>query len=669
MNTGPTTSYGAATAHQSLGSGSNDIDVFTNLTGLASNTTYNYRLVTQSYIMETSSTVITYGSNQTFTTYGQPIVATNSFGTTYGTNRTFTTGAPAPDGSNTWTEKISHWTGGSVPASRQSHSAVWDGTKYIMFGGFDGNATGMNNLWWYYPVTNTWIQKYTAVTPTARFGHTMVWDGTRVIMFGGIENGFFKNDLWWYNPTNNTWTEQNPTGGPPTARYNHSMVWDGANVIMFGGWSGSNRNDLWWYNPTDNTWTQKIANGDPSSPTARYFASMVWDSNRVILFGGYDATNKMNDLWWYDPTGNTWTQKIANGDINSPSQRYDGHSMAWDGTEAIMFGGKASDGNPLNDLWWYDPTGNTWAEKITQNGTGLPTLLRSAHSMVWDGTKGIMFGGYYNSTTYYNDLWWYEPISNTWTQKKTNGDAGSPAKRASFPMVWNGTEAIMFGGGETGTRSNELWWYTPSNNTWTQKKTEGDAGSPSQRFWSSMVWDGNKAILFGGDTAAGFKNDWWWYYPITNTWIDKTTTAISPSARVWGSMVWNGTKVILFGGKLADGTPKNDLWWYDPADNTWTEKIPNDAIGSPVGRWSPYMTVWDGAKVIMFGGNNAGTWYNDLWWYDPTGNTWTEKITNGAVSSPSTRESFSMIWDGARAIMFGGWNGSNFTNELWWYQP
>jgi len=59
---GPTTSFGNTTPTQSAGSGTSDLAVSANLTGLAPNTTYHYRLV-----------------------------AVNSAGTNYGVDTTFKT--------------------------------------------------------------------------------------------------------------------------------------------------------------------------------------------------------------------------------------------------------------------------------------------------------------------------------------------------------------------------------------------------------------------------------------------------------------------------------------------------------------------------------------------------------------------------------------------------
>ncbi|MFH1228576.1 MAG: LamG-like jellyroll fold domain-containing protein [Planctomycetota bacterium] len=307
-----------------------------------------------------------------------------------------------------------------------------------------------------------WTQKITqgaAGSPSDRYSMPMVWDGNKVIAFGGINFEYRNNELWWYYPITNTWVQQTPAGGPPAVRCAHSMVWDGTKVIMFGGNITSYNivsNDLWWYYPITNTWVQKIANGVGGSPVSRSQHAMVWDGTKGIMFGGYNDGVRMNDLWWYDPVANTWTQKTPTG--GPPSARY-AHSMVWDGTKVIMFGG--SDGtNSFNDLWWYEPGTNTWTQKIANGAVGVPSA-RAGHQMVWDGTRSIMFSGY--EEAYQNALWWYDSGTNTWTEKIANGLPGSPPGKSGHSMVWDGIRVIMFGGCPAPyTYSNDLWWYEPN---------------------------------------------------------------------------------------------------------------------------------------------------------------------------------------------------------------
>lgn len=315
-----------------------------------------------------------------------------------------------------------------------------------------------------------------------------------------------------------------------------------------------------------NKWISKIPNDSDKVRPGNRGCVAVYGSNKLIAFGGMDDQFLVkNDLWMYESLTNTWKQMIADNVQGSPSTRYS-HAMVCIGSEVVMFGGnrKAYIHN-LNDTWLYDTNANVWTQKIANDSPNSP-LARGGHKMVWDGSKGIMFGGYNDTATHMSDLWWYDPATNVWTQKIENGAFGSPVARSGHEMVWDGTRVIMFGGND-GTLKNDLWWYDPVTNIWKEKIAKKIKTSPLPRQSFCMIWTGNKVIMFGGDIT--------------------------------------GEKDM------------NDLWWYDPAANTWTQKIENGAPDSPVAR-SGHEMVWDGEKAIMFGGNDASDKIlTDLWWFIP----------------------------------------------------
>jgi hypothetical protein len=72
-----------------------------------------------------------------------------------------------------------------TPTARHSHTAVWTGTKMIVWGGDDGTNL-LNTGGQYDPATNAWTATLLgAWTPTARSSHTAVWTGTKMIVWGG----------------------------------------------------------------------------------------------------------------------------------------------------------------------------------------------------------------------------------------------------------------------------------------------------------------------------------------------------------------------------------------------------------------------------------------------------------------------------------------------------
>jgi hypothetical protein len=57
-----------------------------------------------------------------------------------------------------------------------------------------------------------------------------------------------------------------------------------------------------------------------------------------------------------------------------------------------------------------------------------------------------------------------------------------------------------------------------------------------------------------------------------------------PPFRGFPIMVWTGSQVVVYGSGSSAGI-YNDLWWYDPATDAWTDMILQEATGSPPGRF------------------------------------------------------------------------------------
>ena len=100
----------------------------------------------------------------------------------------------------------------------------------------------------YDPAADAWAAKSTTGAPSARYFHTAVWTGTRMIVWGGDDPGFRTNTGGLYDPSGDSWTAVSTTGAP-TARDYHTAVWTGSEMIVWGGSDGSNTNTGGRYTP------------------------------------------------------------------------------------------------------------------------------------------------------------------------------------------------------------------------------------------------------------------------------------------------------------------------------------------------------------------------------------------------------------------------------------
>jgi hypothetical protein len=98
----------------------------------------------------------------------------------------------------------------------------------VVWGGNSGGTLDTGGL--YDPSTDSWATTSTTGAPTPRGGHTAVWTGSRMIIWGGSPT----NTGGIYDLGTDTWTPTSTTGAP-TARSVHTAVWTGSEMIIWGG--------------------------------------------------------------------------------------------------------------------------------------------------------------------------------------------------------------------------------------------------------------------------------------------------------------------------------------------------------------------------------------------------------------------------------------------------
>jgi hypothetical protein len=128
-------------------------------------------------------------------------------------------------------------TGANVPSARAAPSAVWTGTEMIVWGGYYGGSasTRFNTGGRYNPSTDNWLATSTgANNPSARYLQTAVWTGTKMIVWGGYD-GTPLNTGGRYDPGTDSWMAISTGANAPSARYFHAAVWTGARMVVWGG--------------------------------------------------------------------------------------------------------------------------------------------------------------------------------------------------------------------------------------------------------------------------------------------------------------------------------------------------------------------------------------------------------------------------------------------------
>ena len=242
--------------------------------------------------------------------------------------------------------------------------------------------------------------------------------------------------------------------------------------------------------------------------------------------------------------------------------------------------------------------------------------------------------------------------------------AGAPSARFDHTAVWTGSSMIVWGGAIPGVEKVTATGgrYDPASGTWTPTST---AGAPSARRSHHAVWTGSRMLVWGGAGAQDFSSGGGLYDPVTDTWT-AMATAGEPAPRTMFAAVWTGAALVAWGGYAAPTTVFGNGGIYDPAANVWSAMT---GTAAPPPRFA-HTAVWAGDRVIFWGGQDLSDWNNNGGMFAPTPPPSGQWIgATGAAGAPSVREGHSAVWTGTGMLVWGGWNGGQFTDTGGIFDP
>jgi len=314
----------------------------------------------------------------------------------------------------------------------------------------------------------TVLNRQTGDVPDPRSEHSLIYrEKNALFLFGGLgaaQNPL--NDFWMYRLDTNSWVRIGGDGsGFPSPRcwQTISLKCDGSKLYLFGGFDTSNDlNDLWRFSFDDNTW--KLLAPNSALPQGRDRHAMVTYQKTLLVFGGYNG-EYMNDMWRYSLEDNAWNQMETKAASSGGPPKRRSHGMTIIKNTIYMFGGANGD-KTLADLWKFDIASSSWTELSSSNRPS----RRSRMAFISDGQSNMfMFGGF-DSANYRYDLWHFQEGAG-WQQVDANGDI--PVERSDFDVAFQRFQnpidqgrVYLFGGFDGKTKYNDLYAYEISSQNW-----------------------------------------------------------------------------------------------------------------------------------------------------------------------------------------------------------
>ncbi len=322
----------------------------------------------------------------------------------------------------------------------------------------------------------TWINLTKSPSPPILAGDAMIFDSgqNQFLLFGGQPKYVTINELWSFDPSTLAWRQLNPASPLPPGRADPMFVWLSPtpksltqdNALLFGGWYNNSAGtvgrlgDSWYYSPTNNTWHQVSTHG---TPTGRSDSAVAYDpeDNYVLMYGGYNGTSYLSDLWAYYPQNETWLQFPRSNlpPLADARMHYETRNHVF-----VMFGGNNNLStteayNHYNTTWIFTPSTRSWSKA---NPPISPPARDYAQFAYNPDYELFMLQGGYDDGVALGDTWLYSYITDTWVQ--LHPPASPPARFAGVMEYASSIRTfVLFGGGINNTALNDTWafQYTP----------------------------------------------------------------------------------------------------------------------------------------------------------------------------------------------------------------
>ncbi|KAL4749710.1 hypothetical protein BDW72DRAFT_213956 [Aspergillus terricola var. indicus] len=360
-------------------------------------------------------------------------------------------------------------------------------------------------------------------------------------------------------------------------------------IYMMGGLiDGSTvKGDLWMLESSSGNLSCFPIATVSEGPGPRVGHASLLVGNAFIVFGGdtkVDETDTLDDtLYLLNTSSRQWSRSIPPGP--RPTGRY-GHTLNILGSRLYVFGGQV-EGYFFNDLVAFDLNqlqnpGNKWEFLIQNSHEGGPPPgqtppARTNHTIVSFNDKLYLFGGT-NGLQWFNDVWSYDPRTNSWTQLDCVGFIPTPREGHAAALV-NDVMYVFGGRTDEGIDLGDLAAFRISTRRWYSFQNMGPA--PSPRSGHSMTAFGRQIIVLAGEPSSAPRDP----VELSMAYMLDTSKIRYPTENP------NGEKALLSGPtktgageKPPSGRVSREAQNQPPDQQFRRAQGPRESVVSPTGR-------------------------------------------------------------------------------------
>lgn len=305
------------------------------------------------------------------------------------------------------------------------------------------------------------------------------------------------------------------------------------------------------HDATAATWT-RLADG--GGPEARSDHTWSVDDQGVYayLFGGLAQTGALDDLWRLDLASGGWERLDPAGD--RPAARF-GHVGVWaPGVGLVVWSGQAGS-TFFDDIWAFEPGAGSW-RRLPDAGDRPAARYGSCGAIDAQGRLWVSHG--FTDSGRFDDTRVYDFTSQSWSAVAMVGEV--PIKRCLHDCLWSADGRFLLYAGQTNGEPalGDLWALDPATSTWSREPR----AAPEPRQLYAVATVGGAAVVFGGADADRTKLDTSYLLDLTTlAWSPLDPTSERPSGRSGATLIADPARerLLLFGG-IDDEATQDDLW-------------------------------------------------------------------------------------------------------------
>lgn len=161
--------------------------------------------------------------------------------------------------------------------------------------------------------------------------------------------------------------------------------------------------------------------------------------------------------------------------------------------------------------------------------------------------------------------------------------------------------------------------------------------------------------------------------PTAKSWEKLHPSGSIPQARSGAASAVANGKLYVFGGYGGRNSRLDDFHCYDFKSNEWNPVEVRSHITPGCRENNGIVSTDSGQKLILFGGYSGTSWLNDLWVYDISEKTWecveesSDYVPFDLASNPrpSRRFGYVSVVHGNKLIIMFGFDGSQWLNDIY----